>query len=121
MKDKLNELAEEMLKEVKDLKDLTKKELPEVAKEYVNYFLYSNIVGLFYAVILCLLSTSSFYYLFFVVEKLSEKEQVLAVLTCIIIMPSFFLLWACTENILAAVVCPKRKAIEGILNLFNKK
>ncbi len=44
MKKKLEALAEEMINEIKDLKDLTKKEIPEVAKEYVNFNLTTSLI-----------------------------------------------------------------------------
>lgn len=37
MKTPLIELAEDMISEIKNLKDLTKQELPEIAKEYIKY------------------------------------------------------------------------------------
>jgi uncharacterized membrane protein YukC len=42
----MESLAEEMIQEVKDLKDLTKEELPEVAKEYVRYNTILHLVGM---------------------------------------------------------------------------
>lgn len=46
MTDQMKELMNEMVQEVKSLKDLTKKELPEIAKEFIaykimEYFVYS--------------------------------------------------------------------------------
>lgn len=44
MKQKLEALAEEMILEVKNLKDLAKEELPEVAKEYIRFQYVSSLV-----------------------------------------------------------------------------
>ena len=45
MKEQLEKLGLEMIQEIKDLKDLAKGELPEVAKEYVNYLKVSSLLG----------------------------------------------------------------------------
>lgn len=45
MKAQLEELAKEMIEEIKNLKDLTKENLPEVAKEYVRFNIILSLIG----------------------------------------------------------------------------
>lgn len=46
MNKKYEEFADEMLKEVTDIKDLTKKELPLIAQEYIQYNIIISSIGM---------------------------------------------------------------------------
>lgn len=55
MKEQLESLAQEMVKDIKDLKELTRETLPEVAKEYIDYNMTMATVGfVFFGVVFML-------------------------------------------------------------------
>jgi len=61
-KAKFEKFADEMLQEVKNLKDLTKKELPVVAQEYVRYNVISGLISMIFTGLIFGLSAYSLYH-----------------------------------------------------------
>lgn len=118
MKEKLEELAQELIKEVRDVKDLTKKELPEIAKEYITYNItFSKVVTIVSGVVL-ILSLIGAILAIFVLRSDSFAVGV-GMLSFLTGMFSFFAFCSEYTSYLSFKMQPRRMAIKAITSLFN--
>lgn len=119
MKEQLDALAKEMIAEVKNLKDLTKENLPLVAKEYVAFNEVSAILG---AVLSLLVFAPSCVGIIHGIlnDKMGDRTvgavQGLSLFGMLI--GGFFLL-VNIYSYLSFKFQPRTKAIEGVVNAFK--
>lgn len=119
--DKLKEFSEEMLKEIKDLKDLTKEELPKVAQEYIFYKKATSLLNLiFCSVLLLSVILAGIYLVFgnFNDEDFVKKTGLAAY--CLITGIISIIGFSCSlDEVLSVFLQPRRTAIYAITSLFN--
>lgn len=119
MKDQLEALAQEMIKEVRDLKDLTKKELPEIAKEYISYNMTMSVIGMIICGVVLVLSLIGVAVAFFVLEMGSGAFVATLLLSVIFSMVSFIIMCTSLCNYLDFKLQPRRMSIKAITSLLE--
>jgi hypothetical protein len=122
MKKQLDALAEEMITEIKDLKDLAKKELPEVAKEYIRFKVILNLVGIFIFGLLFLLSVCAALYGYYNKGYTHSAEDIYTVSFALGIFGVCISPMLCIANIVEYLkfkLQPRRMAIEAVTTLFK--
>lgn len=118
MKEQLLNLAEEMVKDIKDLKDLTKQELPELAKEYIKFNLtYAKVMSIisFFLLILTVIICTIGY---INVHKFDDKAGFVllgSVFSALCLIAIFINI----TNYLKFKCQPRRSAIEAITSLLK--
>jgi hypothetical protein len=119
-KDKLNAFVEEMVQEVKDLKDLTKEELPLIAKEYIAYLKFITMLQLIvYSLIMFSAVATGLYAAFGTFEKYDDLRMGLGFYTFIAGIVSFGGLAFTVESLTSLILQPKRTAIYAITSLLD--
>lgn len=114
MKEQLEKLGLEMIQEIKDLKDLAKGELPEVAKEYVKYIEISSLIYMIVFGLITLIMIAGCVY-----TSIHGEEYSLApLLTGIGGLLGGIPMFLAFNDYLEAKLTPKRTAIKSITNLF---
>lgn len=118
---KKEELLEEMLNEVKDIKDFAKEEIPFVAKEYIfaqkvqNYF--ALIVGL---AMLMAASTGALYRSGVLTEKVSDGWGLVVGIASILFFIVGGVATQCAiSELIDLHLQPRRMAIKAITSLFK--
>lgn len=118
--DKLKDFTDEMLNEIKDLKDLTKEELPQIAREYINYLKISNVLYLISCLFLFYTVVEAGLYGFYGDHIQFSPIQLFIVLYCIIVgLFSIITIINSMDNILNVFLQPRRTAIIAITSLFS--
>lgn len=116
---KLEDFANEMLTEIKDIKDLAKEELPLVAKEYVRYQTISNLMSIGFCLVVLLICAISTY---ITIGSANTNVQFVfgvgAVTSGIIGAVSLAI---CVDNYIYVKLQPRRVAIKAITTLINKE
>lgn len=119
MIDQLKSLSTEMVQEIKNLKDLTKETLPEVAKEYVKFNMVLHLFGLIFFGIGTLIGTG------IIIHGLlnnlyTERNYGFLQMSAVFVVPisGFFTLYNLI-SLLSFYFQPRTKAIEGVVKLFK--
>lgn len=121
MKDQLESLMNEMVDEIKNIKDLTKSELPELVKEYTRFNVGMSVLGmtvsavLFLSCIVVIVCTKSL--------DLDGPATLLGVATFLVyfiavLLPVIFLVNL--HSYFEYKLQPRRKAIEAITSLVRE-
>lgn len=121
LKNQLESLAQEMIKEIKDLKDLTKENLPEVAKEYVRYNTALYLAGTVGFGIVFVLGVASAVYGFAHEGYSHESPDSATAFFMFGLVATLvgFIAGICNFSCyLSFKLQPRRKAIEGITSLL---
>lgn len=114
MKEQLEKLAQEMIGEIKELKDLTKKELPVIAKEYLAYCEFSYALWLAFTGIAM---DASIYFL--TSELLNAKSDPFIIAGCVLGIVIFGISTLYNIDSWASLrLQPRRHAIQAITSLF---
>lgn len=119
MNKKFEKFADEMLKEVKDLKDLTKKELPIVAQEYVRYNKISSLVGVLFTGSIFAVSAWSVYH--GATSDFGHRDDGRGYILVggIFGLLSGIAFMCCSDQYLSFKFQPRRMAIYAITSLFK--
>lgn len=120
-KKQLDNLAQEMLKEVKNIKDFAKEEIPIVAKEYVNYLTITS--GTFLIVSILGMGISGYVLSHGIAGMLSDKrmsdsQMVATLLGGIGLLISFIGTCVNGDAYMQVKLQPRRTAIKAITSLF---
>jgi len=119
MKEQLNNLTEEMVKEIKNLKDLTKETLPIVADEYIKFnILMNNISMIFFGLILLIGLCGTTYSIInglFTNKDFSVIQlfSIFSLAIGLIIFPS------CVYDYFKFKLQPRTVAIQGVIKAFK--
>ena len=116
MKEQLESLANEMISEVKNLKDLTKENLPLIAQEYVKYGQIISLVNTVQAVVVSMLGV---YFGLYLKDTPTISNLILGILGV-----GFCLFGALTasahfDEYLSFKLKPRSKAIQGVIKAFK--
>jgi hypothetical protein len=112
------DFIDEMLLEVKNLKDLAKDELPEIAKEYIIAKKIQAFIGLVFGILIILLASSaSAYYFFGTLESHSDSKLGLVVFLAVAFLLGFLITFSYVDGLLDLYLQPRRMAIYAITSL----
>lgn len=118
--EKIKNFSEEMLNEIKNLKDLTKEELPLIVKEYINYL---KVIGIIYLTVGVFLLYSAIeaglYVTYGEFEKYSDFRLILSLYCLIAGILGFLIIAINLDSLLKVFLQPRRTAIKAITSLFN--
>ncbi len=114
-------LLEEMLQEVKNLKDLTKEELPLIAKEYIH----ANLIGSLFVmgvsgVMLVISLVCGLYSMFGTFHENSGPEVLSVVVAICGSVVGFILMGIGTTSYIDFKLQPRRMAIKAITSLIKE-
>ena len=112
-------LFEEMLQEVKNLKDLTKEQLPLVAQEYIKYNTMVAILGITISLILGVSCIVLFLLAHFNVPD-SDNQILLSVCSWVSGILSFLFMFCNLPEYLIFKFQPRRMAIKAITSLHRE-
>ena len=122
MNKKLKAFADEMIKEIKNLKDLTKKEIPEVAKEYIKFNKTISLIGgILFAIVAMVggyIIVCGFSYI--PTHEYDDAKTGYYMVGGLISAIGIFASIANLYNYLQFLYMPRRKAIEAITSLFGE-
>jgi len=118
---KLQSLANEMVDEIKNLKDLTKKELPAIAKEYITYLKVTAVIQLIISGALILLGTECVLQVLYGTFETYHEEKVItfALGGLCLGVPGLIAFFCNLDTLISVALQPKRTAIKAITSLFN--
>lgn len=115
---KVDEFINDLLAEVKDLKDLAKEQLPLVAQEYIEVNKKKMIVGLSVGASLLLLSLSSGLYAYFgKFSEFSTKPLLFVLLAALSGLIGTILTFSSLDTFIDFKYQPRRMAIKAITSL----
>lgn len=121
IKNKLDKLAEEMIDEVKDLKNLTKENLPEVAKEYIKYNLIKSGISFFIFGLIFILGLIGTIQGILNDKFLDKNIGSIEVFSLLFVIIGGVISITEIITFLQFYLQPKSKAIEGVIKLFSSK
>jgi hypothetical protein len=116
---KLEELTSEMLTEIKDLKDLTKQELPLIVKEYIRAEKVVATIGLAIGGAFFLVSAFLIYKGVTFIERNNYSHDAFGwyASAAVTLFAAFLFTLINGLNLLAVVMQPRRTAIKAITSL----
>lgn len=114
---KLDDFVQEMLSEIKDLKDLAKGELPEIAKEYIRAHIILHGLGVALGAFLIMIAISCGIYALHLEKMSSDQEMVLALTGLFTGLPGVVMTSINLCELLNFYLQPRRMAIKAITSL----
>lgn len=114
----MNKFVEEMLKEVKDLKDLSKEQVPLVAQEYINYHMAMHLLGIILFGIMFLIGLGLLFVGIFV-AKTHDDQFGFELLGGILGGLGFMIMMCNVVDYLKFKLQPRRMAIMAITSLLK--
>lgn len=116
MKKQLEDLAQEMILEVKNLKDFAKVEMPEVVKEYIRYNIINDLM--WFSFWLCV--TIGLFITAYIGRSSHDDTFSLTTIICLTSsLLSILFSGICLDSFLSFKLQPRRKAIEAITSLLR--
>lgn len=116
-----DKFIEEMLEEVKSFKDLTKEELPLIAKEHIKANIVKSIFDLSFGLLLVTISGILGYHLYFKEIIYSDVKLSFGIISGILAIFGPIITMCSLSNLMDYYLQPKLMAIKGILNLKDDK
>lgn len=114
------EMIQEMLKEIKDLKDLAKSELPIVSREYINANKVRTYASVLFGLALLIVSILLGFYCGTDMDS-SRPLQFFAGLGCLIFgVTSSFMIICSIGTLIDLYLQPRRMAIKAVTSLFKE-
>jgi len=111
---KSEQFAEEMLEEIENFKDLTKEELPVIAKEYLQYKIVNSILGIISGSVLLILSA------IVIIICVNNGRPVGITIGLGVGFTGFCITVLSIDTLLRVILQPHRMAIDSIISLIGK-
>jgi hypothetical protein len=119
MKEQLESLANEMIQEIKNLKDLTKETLPIVAKEYIHYNMTMAAIGLIVFGLFFLVGLAGLIYSASINALIDKNFGPLQLVSTILFMFGTCFGIGSFITLVSFYMQPRLKAIEGVVKTFG--